>query len=377
MAVLPPWYKLCSLVVINVLFETGMSRSWGNSNPLEADDILKKHIFGNHHQCQRLCWYIELCERFSFYTKNLDDAHPHNCVLHAGEEKDDDLSDGWMQEKASGDYLPLEHECRNRTCGKQKVCVPGGIRVAKNVCNNLPSDVDECASSPCQNRGNCVDGDRTYTCNCLLGYIGDHCETDVHECASSPCQNGGTCVDGQRTYRCNCLLGYIGDHCETDIDECASNPCTSGQSCQDQVNGYTCCQPGYTGKNCTETWLNETCAADSDCTNHHNTKCYSGQCLCADGLFFSHTQATCEQDCAFTPNDAYLHYKHVDLYGENMHSAGSTDATACAPLCNERPTCRVFVVLHDNCWLKAFTAQDQPQSWINKTGLSTYQRTCP
>ena len=38
---------------------------------------------------------------------------------------------------------------------------------------------------------------------------------DVDECASSPCQNGGTCVDVVNAYTCNCAPGFTGDNCET------------------------------------------------------------------------------------------------------------------------------------------------------------------
>ena len=38
---------------------------------------------------------------------------------------------------------------------------------------------------------------------------------DIDECASSPCQNGGTCVDGINSYTCNCDVGYAGKNCET------------------------------------------------------------------------------------------------------------------------------------------------------------------
>ena len=37
---------------------------------------------------------------------------------------------------------------------------------------------------------------------------------DIDECASSPCQNGGTCIDALNAYTCNCIPGYEGDNCE-------------------------------------------------------------------------------------------------------------------------------------------------------------------
>ena len=38
--------------------------------------------------------------------------------------------------------------------------------------------------------------------------------TDINECYSSPCQNGGTCEDLVNGYTCYCLSGYSGDHCQ-------------------------------------------------------------------------------------------------------------------------------------------------------------------
>ena len=37
---------------------------------------------------------------------------------------------------------------------------------------------------------------------------------DIDECASSPCQNGGTCNDGVNSYSCDCVPGHAGDNCE-------------------------------------------------------------------------------------------------------------------------------------------------------------------
>ena len=37
---------------------------------------------------------------------------------------------------------------------------------------------------------------------------------DINECASQPCQNGGQCVDGVNGYNCTCADGYAGTNCE-------------------------------------------------------------------------------------------------------------------------------------------------------------------
>ena len=37
---------------------------------------------------------------------------------------------------------------------------------------------------------------------------------EIDECASSPCQNGGTCRDLVNGFMCDCADGYEGMHCE-------------------------------------------------------------------------------------------------------------------------------------------------------------------
>ena len=40
--------------------------------------------------------------------------------------------------------------------------------------------------------------------------------TDIDDCASSPCQNGGTCIDKENAFTCTCLADlYTGEICET------------------------------------------------------------------------------------------------------------------------------------------------------------------
>jgi hypothetical protein len=38
---------------------------------------------------------------------------------------------------------------------------------------------------------------------------------DIDECATNPCQNGGECRDQVNGYTCTCAGGYTGDLCET------------------------------------------------------------------------------------------------------------------------------------------------------------------
>ena len=43
-----------------------------------------------------------------------------------------------------------------------------------------PDLTDECADSPCQNSGQCVDEGSTYRCECGAGWTGSNCETEIH-----------------------------------------------------------------------------------------------------------------------------------------------------------------------------------------------------
>ncbi|XP_076085388.1 sushi, von Willebrand factor type A, EGF and pentraxin domain-containing protein 1-like [Mytilus galloprovincialis] len=108
--------------------------------------------------------------------------------------------------------------------------------------------------------------DISYKCDEGFQLVGDHirkcgadglwtgveatCQ-DIDECATKPCQNGAQCNDQINAYTCTCVDGFAGVHCEENINECAPAPCKNGATCNDQVNGYTCtCVGGYTGILC-------------------------------------------------------------------------------------------------------------------------------
>lgn len=48
----------------------------------------------------------------------------------------------------------------------------------------------------------------------MLFFLGKDCDVDIDDCASNPCVNGGECVDQVNTYRCICPVGYTGYQCE-------------------------------------------------------------------------------------------------------------------------------------------------------------------
>lgn len=67
------------------------------------------------------------------------------------------------------------------------------------------------------------------------GYEGLTCEDEINECSSSPCKNGAQCEDLINNYTCHCLPGWTGLHCENRIRPCAANSslCLNNATCLD------------------------------------------------------------------------------------------------------------------------------------------------
>ncbi|NWH67209.1 CRUM1 protein, partial [Geococcyx californianus] len=164
-------------------------------------------------------------------------------------------------------------------------------------------NIDECASSPCQNGAICRDRVDEYSCFCVPGFQGYNCEIDINECASRPCKNNGTCLNEMDHYLCKCIPGYTGVNCDAEIDECDSDPCQNGALCHDHVGFYTCtCTPGYQGTQCEvdiDECLSQPCQHNGICHDLIN----SYHCDCSDTGFEG---AHCELDILECSSDPCL-----------------------------------------------------------------------
>lgn len=171
----------------------------------------------------------------------------------------------------------------------------GGCSNATSVCWTL---------RPCQNGGRCIDdcvtGNPSYTCSCLSGFTGKHCQIDMGRCFSQPCQNGGSCVDVPGSFTCLCPPDFTGPMCDTEVSPCVYKTCWNGGVCQDYYGLAVCqCHPRYTGQSC-ETEIrpcsSHPCLNGGICEDHEDT--YS--CLCSLGF----TGAHCETEirpCSSSP----------------------------------------------------------------------------
>ncbi|KAI5643882.1 CUB domain-containing protein [Phthorimaea operculella] len=83
-----------------------------------------------------------------------------------------------------------------------------------------------CDSKPCGIHGQCHPLRFGYTCFCVRGYGGAHCNMTQNYCDSNPCLNGGTCRNDQslpRGFRCECTYLFHGELCHLPAKTCGGH----------------------------------------------------------------------------------------------------------------------------------------------------------
>jgi len=118
------------------------------------------------------------------------------------------------------------------------------------------TNINECASQPCQNNGRCLDLVNGFACQCSGFFVGARCEQAFNFCADGPCATGSTCVSNSGNFTCLCPAGKAGSLCEKDVEACGSMPCRNGGLCVNEGTSgeFRClCLGGFTGRLCEAT----------------------------------------------------------------------------------------------------------------------------
>lgn len=65
------------------------------------------------------------------------------------------------------------------------------------------------------------------------------CENNIDDCEAfnQPCKNNGKCMDGNNTYSCQCISSWKGENCTTEQDPCTLfSPCANTATCKRDPN---------------------------------------------------------------------------------------------------------------------------------------------
>jgi len=217
----------------------------------------------------------------------------------------DDGWDGIVCNQDLNECRDQTHECATHatcfnTLGSYTCSCDSGFSGDGVVCE----DADDCLNHPCQNAATCIDtGTNAFSCSCVEGWMGMHCEEDKDECSSGRhvCHSHAICTNDAGSFACTCDPGFAGDGIATceDIDDCASFPCEHGVCADLGAESYDCeCETGWKDTQC-DMDINECadgtheCSPDAACANSDG----GYECSCNAG--FTGTGASCSDidDC--------------------------------------------------------------------------------
>lgn len=151
----------------------------------------------------------------------------------------------------SGQTCTDINECSSSPCQHGGTCTESaltGLTLISGVpTTGVPVGTYRCACTPGWADGMCAAGWNTYGTPAQTAAMTDQhqtlcavddggtCSFDIDECASKPCQNGGQCTESSvsgggsvNTFTCACLSGFSGSTCQVDVNECDSHPCRNG-----------------------------------------------------------------------------------------------------------------------------------------------------
>ena len=122
-----------------------------------------------------------------------------------------------------------------------------------------------CENHECKNNAKCISFtkvanktylstlNRTYLCDCKLGFGGHLCEKDLRPCSNYVCIHNSTCessIENPMEFTCTCMENFVGLFCENNII-CDNVTCENGGYCKADYFDFTCeCPTYYSGKYC-------------------------------------------------------------------------------------------------------------------------------
>ncbi|CAL1545513.1 unnamed protein product [Lymnaea stagnalis] len=191
--------------------------------------------------------------------------------------------------------------------------------------DNCQTDVDECSfiNILCGNNSHCHNTDGSYMCECNLGYFAEdkengNCKACYMWNYEKDCTQNCTCVTPNTktcdhiTGTCNCKQGWEGDDCEKDLDECSgkSFTCRNNSHCVNTNGSYFCeCDVGFFDGNkefgncdeCSQWTYGDMCKNNCTCIRNNSISCnkVNGTCECNEGWKRDNCQTDVDE-CSFT-----------------------------------------------------------------------------
>ena len=286
--------------------------------------------------------------------------------------------------------------------GEDACTAAGDCTYVAALDGNCDIDVDECASSPCQNGAVCTEssmdadiGFDAYRCACTAGYtngacdytdfiteytdectvtessasdtLGGNCDVDVDECTSSPCQNDAECTESSvegtvsiHTYQCTCAAGFANGVCEYSFITEYSDECAVSESSASATLSGNC---DVDVDECASSpCLND--AQCSDSTDDVQLQPTEYTCVCAQGF----VNGQCVPDVGCTTNCLDTYDDQCDISIPTSGSDGNCDVNV--DECASSP-CQHDGVCVDGAGDFSCTCRDYALGWADLIDQTT------